>query len=55
MKLPAPQWVKLYIELSSYIEDKLYPLDDDKNEDAFIEIVDDVEHILRKCGLEKGE
>ena len=55
MKLPAPLWVELYIVLSSYIEDKLYPLDDDKNEDAFIEIVDDVEHILRKCGLEKGE
>jgi hypothetical protein len=55
IKLPSEVWVKLYTEISEYVENKCYPNRKTHNEegerieetqDDFCEIVDDVESIL---------
>ena len=63
--IPTEKWVELYGELSNFILeysslDPIWTIDDEGNEvrtedkqDEFMDIVDDVENIMRLCGFVK--
>ena len=63
--IPTEKWVELYGELSNFILeysslDPIWTIDDEGNEvrtedkqDEFMDIVDDVENIMRLCGFAK--
>ena len=63
--IPNEKWVELYGELSNFILeysslDPIWTIDDEGNEvrtedkqDEFMGIVDDVEHIMERCGFVK--
>ena len=51
--IPTELWVKLYCELSAYVENKCYPEEGifigsyfERSEDNFCEIADEIESIL---------
>ena len=46
IKIPSKLWVKLNCELSSYVANKCYPIENDRTQDHFCKIVDEVESIL---------